>query len=205
MKEHIQTTIRNLERNGFTVSYFATKEEAKDALLFDIGQEESIGFGGSVTVDQMGIYESFAVRGNAVYWHWKEGSDPASKRELQMRAAFADVYISSTNSITEDGRLINIDGTGNRLASMLYGHKRNYIVAGINKISRNYEEAMIRIKNVSSPKNTERLNFDTPCRMLGKCMNCSSSKRICNATLILDRQPNGQKTIIYLINESIGF
>jgi len=115
------------------------------------------------------------------------------------------MLISGTNAITEGGSLINIDGTGNRLSGMLYGHKKTIIIAGVNKIAGNYEEAMLRIKNVACPANARRLNRNTPCAQLGKCMNCSSPERICKATLIIDRQPSGVPITIYLINEELGF
>lgn len=204
MNTIVKNTIENLERNGFTVRYFETSQEAKEALMTDITISETVGVGGSITLTDMGILDELSARGTRVYYHGI-AKNPEEKKYMYENAARADVYLSSSNAITEDGRLINIDATGNRLASMLFGHKRLYIVAGINKITKNYEEAMIRIKNVTCPKNTERLNFNTPCRHEGKCGNCSSPKRICNATLVMERQMFGADTIIYLINENLGF
>lgn len=200
----VERTIENLRRNGFSVKYFQSAEEAKTAILEDILPTETSGFSGSVTLDRMGIYEALAERGDQVYWHWKlkEGE---SKQELMGVASTTDIYLSSTNAITEEGSLINIDGTGNRLSSMLYGHKKLFIVTGVNKIARTYEEALIRIKNVASPANTQRLNKRTPCATLGKCMNCDSPDRVCNATLIIDRQPGGVPITIYLINQTLGY
>lgn len=205
MKEQVKLTISNLERNGFTVRYFQTSEDAKEALLAEIKPEESVGFGGSVTVDQLGIYEALEQQGNTLYWNWKSGPDPEVSKEMRKRAMTTDVYISSTNAITQDGRLVNIDGTGNRLAGLLFGHDRNYVIAGVNKIEKNLDEAMIRVKNIASPKNNQRLAYNNPCTVTGKCSNCDSPTRICRATLVLDRQPSAQKTILYLIGESLGY
>lgn len=202
MIERIKNTMRNLEKNGFEVRYFENEFSAVDSLLKDISADESVGFGGSMTVSELGIYDKLVKQGSAVYWHQKKPDDRAA--ELG-RAATATVYLTGTNAITEDGRLVNIDGTGNRTSSMLFGHDRAYIIAGVNKIARNLDEAMIRIKNVACPKNAERLKLDTPCRHLGKCMNCDSPQRMCNATLILERQPKGVKVILYLINENLGY
>lgn len=138
----------------------------------------------------MGIYEALKEKGNTIYSHLHstEGED---LKEILKNAANATVYFTSSNAITEAGVLINIDGTGNRLSSMLYGHEQVFVIAGVNKIVRNYEEAILRIKNVVAPSNAKRLNRNTPCAKLAKCMNCDSEDRICKATLIIDRQPGG--------------
>lgn len=202
--DRIKNTIENLQRNGFVVRFFEKSEDAITSLVSEIDKSESVGFGGSVTVDGLEIYEKLEEKGSPVYWHWKAAPDQ-NKNLIMVQAATANVYLSSTNAITEDGRLVNIDGTGNRLSSMLYGHQRLYVVAGVNKIAGSLDEAIIRVKNIASPMNAKRLGLDTPCRHLGKCMNCDSPQRICKATLILDRQPNAVKVIIYLINESLGY
>lgn len=200
----VERTIDSLRRNGFHVQFFQTKEEALSGILNDIAIEESVGFGGSVTLDQMGVYEALASRGHSVSWHWRM-NEGESREALLQGAAIADVFLTSTNAITEHGSLVNIDGTGNRLSSMLYGHKKVFVIAGVNKIAGNYEEALLRIKNVVAPANAKRLNRKTPCASLGKCMNCDSSDRICKATLIIDRQPGGCPIALYLINEALGY
>jgi L-lactate utilization protein LutB len=202
----VERTIDSLRRNGFAVKYFESKEEAKTAILEDMPLDETVGFAGSVTVDEMKIYEALVSRGSKAFWHWKlTDSQSQTKEEVLAAAASADVFLSGTNAITEYGSLVNIDGTGNRLSGMLYGHKKVYIVVGVNKIAGSYEEAMLRIKNVASPANAKRLNRKTPCATLGKCMNCDSEDRICKATLIIDRQPGGVPITLYLINENLGF
>ncbi len=202
MNDMLKNTLRNLEKNGFTVRYFQDKASAVEALIKDIGVEETVGISGSVTIAELGIYDKLAEKGNTVYWHQLR---PLDKPAELARAAGAKVYLTSINAITEDGRLVSIDGTGNRLSGMLYGHERLYIVSGVNKIARNLDDAMIRIKNVACPKNAERLKLDTPCRHLGKCMNCDSPDRMCNATLIMERQHKGVKVILILIDETLGY
>lgn len=204
MNYKVNNAIESLKRNGFTVLYFETSKEAKESLLSDIKLDETVGMGGSMTLIDMGIYDELQARGTPIYYHGKV-KNPDELQETYDRAARAEVYLSSSNAITEDGLLVNIDGRGNRLASMLFGHKRLYIVAGVNKIARNYEEAIIRIKNIACPKNTERLDYDTPCRHLGKCDNCTSPQRVCKATLVMERQMTGSNTIIYIINEKLGY
>ncbi len=204
MNKKTERTIEALRENRFEALYFDTAEEAKEYLLKEVKTDQSVGFGGSVTLDEMGIYQALKERGNEVIWHWyiEEGSD---RINMMNKAMFTDVYMSGINGLTEDGRIVNIDGTGNRLASMLFGHKRLFLVCGINKISRNVEESLIRIKNVACPLNTQRLNIPTPCSKADKCMNCTSERRICNATLIMEKQHGGIPTTVVLIGEKMGF
>ena len=204
MNKTAERTIEALRENRFEALYFETAAEAKEYLLGEVGADMSVGFGGSVTLDEMGIYQALKDKGNEVYWHWyiEEGSD---RLDTMKKAMFTDVYMSGVNGLTEDGRIVNIDGTGNRLASMLFGHKRLFLVCGVNKISRNVEQSLIRIKNIACPLNTQRLNIPTPCQKAGKCMNCNSERKICNATLIMEGQHGGIPTTVVLIGEKIGF
>ncbi|MDD2483821.1 MAG: lactate utilization protein [Eubacteriales bacterium] len=204
MNKTTENTIAQLKRNGFGVSFYVTAAEALDALLAQIPSTASIGFGGSMTVNDMRIYEAFKEKGNAVFWHWYTNPGE-SRKDILRSAATASVYFSGINAITEEGSLVNIDGTGNRLSGILYGHDKVFLVAGMNKIVRNYEEAILRIKNVACPPNARRLGRKTPCAETGKCMNCNSPDRICMATLILDRQPAGVPIEIILIDESLGY
>ena len=203
MNEQTKRTIESLKNNRFDAVYFETAAEAKEYLLKEIG-DQSAAFGGSVTLDKIGIYDALKERGNEVYWHWypEEGAD---RKKIMMKAMTTDVYLSGINGLTEDGTIINIDGTGNRLSGMLFGHDHLYLVAGINKISLNFQESMIRIKNVACPKNTQRLGIPTPCEKTDKCMNCNSPNRICNATLIMEKQHGGIPTTVVLIGENLGF
>lgn len=191
----------SLKANGFNVEIFNSAEEAKKALLEEIDVNESVAFGGSITLDGLGLYEELKKRGNEVYWHWKV-EDKATER---MKAITTDVYLTSTNALTLDGKLVNMDGAGNRVASMIFGHKRVYVIVGKNKICKDYEEASKRIKNVAAPKNAKRLNTNTPCRFTGSCNDCSSPDRLCNVEVILHRNPAGSNVNIFLIDEELGF
>lgn len=200
----IDRTVENLKINGFGVKYFENSKAAVNALLDEIAPEKSVGFGGSMTIDELKIYEMLKERGNPVYWHFRLEKD-LDRVSVLKQAASADIYLSSSNAITESGSLVNIDGTGNRLSAMLFGHEKVIIIAGVNKIARSLDEAFIRIKNVAAPLNTKRLKRDTPCAQVGKCMNCDVPDRVCRATLIIDRQPGGVPITIYLINEGLGY
>ena len=189
-----------LTKGGFKVKIFSNRLEAKEVLLSAIKKEESVGMGGSITLQEMEIYDDLKDRGNEIYWHWKKDVSDAA-----VKAIGADTYITSTNAITMDGKLVNMDGNGNRVASMIYGHKDVYIIVGKNKVCKDYDAAIERIRNVAAPMNAKRLNLSTPCTHTGKCMDCNSADRICKAEVILHRNPNSTNINIYLIDEELGY
>lgn len=203
MDKNMNKVIESLENNGFSVRIFNNSIDAKKSLLEDISQDKSIGIGGSMTIFDMNLYEELLKRGNKVYWHWKVSKEKAD--EERTLAGNADIYLTSTNAITMDGKLINIDGTGNRVSSMFFGHEKVYIIAGKNKICKDYDDAMKRIKNTACPKNAKRLGVSTPCSITGKCNDCDSPDRICNVEVIIHKKPNPIDIYIYLINEDLGY
>jgi len=187
----------NLEQRGFTPKVFATAKEAADYLDKEI-DGVSVGFGGSMTVQEMGLYPRLASHNNTV-WHWSQ----AGLEE----AITTDVYICSVNGLAETGEIINIDGTGNRVASTLFGHKRVYLVVGRNKIAPDYDKALWRARNIASPKNAQRLGMKTPCAVKGdKCYDCKSPQRICRALVVLWEKPKGIEAMeVILIDEELGY
>ena len=151
--ERYNDFVKALEKRRFLVHSAANAEEAKDIGLSLIGNG-STGFGGSVTVTQIGLYEALQKNGNAVYWHWKSDSP----EKAQESAAHADWFVCSTNAITRDGRLVNIDGTGNRVAGMFAGPKKVILFIGKNKlVEGSIDDAIARIKRVACPANGRRL------------------------------------------------
>lgn len=191
---------KTLIKNGFKFKVFNNRLEAKKELLSKIEKDNSIGIGGSITVEEVDIYDDLKENGNKVYWHWRQDVPDAT-----LKAIDADIYITSTNALTMDGKLVNMDGNGNRVASMIYGHKDVYIILGKNKICKDYDEAMERIRNVAAPMNAKRLKLDTPCVHTGKCSDCDSPQRICKAEVILHKNPNSTNISIYLIDEELGY
>lgn len=189
-----------LTKNGFGFKMFNNALEAKMELLSQIKTGESIGIGGSMTVQEMDIYDDLRDKGNDVYWHWKKDVENATAKAIN-----SDIYITSTNALTMDGKLVNMDGNGNRVGSMIFGHKDVYIIVGKNKICKDYEEARERIRNIAAPMNAKRLNLGTPCTHTGKCIDCDSPQRICKAEVILHKNPGATKVHIYLVNEELGY
>ena len=159
--------------------------------------------GGSMTVQQMGLDQALRARGQQVFWHWGVPAEEAN--EMRKKAATADTYLCSANALTMDGKIVNIDGFGNRLAATLHGTGKVYMIVGKNKLAENLDAAIARIKNVSCPANAKRLGLKTPCAVLGHCTDCSSPQRMCRATLIFDRKPNAHPIDILLVDEELGF
>ncbi|WP_297213165.1 lactate utilization protein [uncultured Flavonifractor sp.] len=192
------TTVKaNLERRGFAVSCFATAEEAADYLDKKL-DGRTIGIGGSVTIRDMGLDRRLETH-NQIIWHWRDGS--------LSDAAAAQVYLTSVNGLAETGELINIDGTGNRLASTLFGHEEVYFLVGSNKLAPDYDAALWRARNVASPKNAQRLGKATPCAAKGdRCYDCNSPQRICRALTVLWEAPNGiGRSEVVLIGQELGY
>ena len=187
----------NLKKKGFIVSYFETSAEA-NAYLSGKLAGQSIGLGGSMTVREMGLDSALEAAGAKLIWHWNGGT-PAE-------AAAAPVYISSVNGAAETGELINIDGTGNRVASTIFGHETLYLVFGTNKVEESFEKALWRARNIAAPKNAQRLKRNTPCAVNGdKCYDCSSPERICKALAVLWGPPKGFRSVeVVIVNESLG-
>ena len=194
---NLEKAIQNLEARGFRVTHFADPEAAAAYLDREI-DGGTVGFGGSRTLEALGVYERLAKH-NRVFWHWK--TDP---KEARAEAMQADVYLSSANAISEDGEILNIDGSGNRVAGTLFGHRKVYIVAGTNKLCPDFDSALWRARNVASVQNCARVGKKTPCQADGKCHDCRSPERICKALTVLWGPMNGMETEVVLIDAELG-
>jgi L-lactate utilization protein LutB len=196
----IENLKKNLTRRGFGFRYFETGAEAADYVAGQLSGA-TIGIGGSRTVDSLGLYEKLMVN-NDVAWHWKQ-----EPNEARARAARADVYICSANGIAETGEIVNIDGNCNRVAATMYGKKKVFILAGVNKVEPDFERALWRARNIAAPLNARRFNVDTPC-VKGdlRCYDCSSPARICRGLSVLWEKSNGIGELeVVLINEELGY
>lgn len=195
----IEKTIKNLKLRGFDVSHFATKEEATAYLTEQISNT-TVGIGGSKTVDQMGLYDALENAGNKVFWHWRTPGWETLESENASK-----VFISGANAISQSGEIVNIDGRGNRLAGMVFGKKRVYILAGINKFCDDFESAVYRARNVAATQNAQRFDGKTPCKLDGKCHDCKSPGRICHAMLVLwGPMMDMEKLEVVIIDEELG-
>ena len=192
------TVKKNLEDRGYAVEVFASGAEAA-AYLDGAVDGKSVGFGGSMTLDRLGLYDALGKH-NTVVWHWKQDAGPARREGM-----FTDVYLSSANGLAETGEIVNIDGNGNRVAATLFGHEKVYFVIGRNKLAPTYEEALWRARNIASPKNAQRLGKKTPCAVKGdRCYDCKSPDRICRGLVTLWGPMMGMETEILLVDEDLG-
>ena len=190
---------KNFERHEFETSFFETRKQAVNYLQAQI-KGRKVAFGGSVTLQEMGLFDALSKE-NEVIWHWNE---PGA--QTLARAREAQIYITSANGVSETGELVNIDGTGNRVAQALYGPEKVYFVVGKNKIEKDLSSALSRARNVAAPLNAKRLKTNTPCSKTGeRCFDCGSEARICRATVILERPTRGMKAEIVFVNEALGY
>ena len=180
---------------GFGFTYFPHAEQAA-TYLADICAGKSVSLGGSVTLKEMGFPEKFAGS-TAVHWHWVRQGEFFQT---------PDIYLSSANALSETGEVVNIDGTGNRVAGTLFGPKRCIFVCGINKLCPDLASAIERARNVAAPKNAQRLGRKTPCAVDGKCHDCKAPDRICRALVVHMGPMKGmEKCEIVLIGEELGY
>lgn len=201
----LQAVKENLEKRRFKAVVFETAREASEYLNAQI-DATSVGMGGSITIKEMGLFDSLASH-NEVWWHGKGAQlKEYGSAQIIEKAEDSEVYISSVNGLSAEGTIINIDGRGNRIAATAHGHKRVYLVVGKNKIADSFDAALWRARNIASPKNAQRLGLNTPCAVAGdKCYDCKSPDRICCGFLITEAPMRGQETEIILINENLGY
>lgn len=200
---NLSTLQTNLEKLHYYVKVFNTKEEASEYLGESI-QGKTVGFGGSVTLAQMSLYEKLREN-NTVIWHLKmnEGEDV---KQVRKDATRANVYITSVNGISENGEIVNIDNTGNRVAAATFGCDKVYFIIGCNKIAPDLSQAIFRARNIAAPLNAKRLGMKTPCAVQGdKCYDCDSPQRICRNLSIFLKKPTGCEYEVILINQPLGY
>ena len=192
---NLEKLVSNLNNLGYVVNVFDGVDSANSYILNNV-KDTTVGIGGSMTIKEMGLDE-LLQKNNTVYWHW-------NKDEIK-QAANAEIYLSSVNGISEDGEIINIDGTGNRVASTIYGHKKVYFILGSNKVAPDYDSALFRARNIAAVKNAIRLEKKTPCVVTGKCRNCKSPERICRALSVLWEKPKGCDYEVIIIKQNLGY
>lgn len=213
MIEALARTLDSLKTNGFKVEFVANSQIAKNSVLQIIPENALVGIGDSATIRQISILDELKEKKIEVINPFSE--EIAAKimakiisREQRIdmlkKAVLCDVYLTGTNAVTTDGKLVNIDGVGNRVAGMIFGPRKAIIVVGRNKIVDSVDEALLRIKNVIAPVHAKAKNYSTPCAFTGKCSNCSSKERICNITVIMERKPIYSDITVLVVDEDLG-
>lgn len=200
-KQKILTTIDALKRNNMDARYFENKEELLNAVKEMVPEGSTTALGGSYTIKQIdGLTE--LIKSYDFKDRKKEGSTKEEKRQIAMESNFVDYYFMSSNAITVKGELYNVDGTGNRVSSLIYGPDNVVIIASPNKIVSDVDAAIDRVKEQTAPMNCERLDMDTPCRKLGRCANCRSMDKICIFYTLTGFQRNKDRIKVFFLNDN---
>ena len=211
---NIEKTMENLRKNNM-VPYFAeTKEDALKLIKTLVKEGETVSVGGSVTLNEIGALDMLRNGDYNFLDRYKEGLSREEVTEIFRKSFFADSYITSTNALTSEGELYNVDGNANRVAAMLFGPKSVIVVAGKNKIVENLTEAEKRVKTIAGPKNVKRLGMKTYCAEKGVCMGfddeklcagCKSEDRICASYTVMARQRIKDRVKVIIVNEELGY
>ncbi len=203
MNNYIEKIIHKLKQRKIEARFFNLKEDVVKAVIEETTLVNSVGIGGSITIQDLKLYEILKEQGKEVHWHWLVEKE--KKNDVRQKAATADVYLTSTNGLTESGELINIDGVGNRVSAMFYGPQKVIVICGINKISKDINTSIERIKKEACPPNAKRLGLNTPCAITGECHNCLSEERMCNITTIISHKPMALDLKVFIVNDSLGY
>ena len=195
--------VKALKRRGFEAEYVPTGQDALKRILEIIPPDASVGIPGTVTVRDIGALDALKERGNIIYQHWGKMT-PQEMREARFKENEADVFLSSANALTRDGEIINIDGTGNRVAGMAWGRGLVLFVIGINKLAFDLADGLKRAKAATIP-NAIRQNVKTACVKAGHCVNCLNDESMCRAILILNQAVKGRKYHVIIIGENFGY
>ena len=195
----------NLEKRDFNATILRDKDEVHQFILSTIPEGSSVGFGGSVTTRELGIDTLLEKRGNTVYDHWQDGLTKEEMIATIRKQPQSDFFLTSVNAVTMDGRLVNTDMTGNRVSSMIFGPGHVIAFIGANKIVKDLDQAMWRIKNIASPQNSKRKNLGAPCEKTGYCVDCRTKASLCKITTIIDYRPPATNFTIMLLPMQLGF
>lgn len=200
----ITQLVELLQRHGIKAIYVDTTAEAREIVLSKVRSGDAVGIGGSQTIAALNLNQALAEMGCRVLDHNRA---PSREESTAMRheQLHCDLFLSSTNALTEKGQLVNVDGVGNRVAAMVFGPKKVVVVAGINKIVPDLEAALERIRTVAAPKNAQRLNRKTPCGEVGRCTDCSSQERLCNVYTIIERRPSLTDLEVIIVGQELGY
>lgn len=205
LEKQIEKTIDNLKKRNMTGFFVKDDIELKGLLKELIVENSVVGVGDSMTLLETGALE-FLRKGNYTFLDkYREDITSEEKKQIYIQNFSADTFLCSTNALTEDGELYNIDGNGSRVAPMIYGPKQVILVTGINKIVRNIEEAEKRVRNYCAPIDAKRLGRNTPCTTLGYCVDCKSPNRICNDFTIIRGQFIKDRIKVIIIGKQLGY
>lgn len=205
MDDKIKQAILNLQKNNMMGFYVDSIPELHSLLSTLLVEGEKIGCGDSVTLEETGVFE-YLRNGNFTFYDKHQPNLTSEEKQILYLKNFGtDTFITGTNAITIDGKLFNIDGNGSRVAPMIYGPKQVIVVVGINKLADTVESAVCRTRQIAAPLDAKRLNKNTPCVKLGKCIDCKHEQRICNDFVLISRQFSKNRIKVIFINGVYGY
>ncbi len=197
--------VESLKKNHFDATFFESGSEAVNSVMDFIKPGYTVAFGGSQTIKQLGLDEKIRAAGGIILDHNAPELSGEEKMEVMRKQQVCDVFICSSNAVSLQGELVNVDGNGNRISAMIFGPGKVIVLAGVNKICSDEQACWERIRTVAAPLNFLRLNRPNPCTREGLCMDCQLPTRGCNAYLVLRKKPSLTDFSVYIINETLGF
>ncbi|WP_031513550.1 lactate utilization protein [Desulfofalx alkaliphila] len=200
-----KVVVEKLKKNLFDAVYFSNKEQAVEFVLDKIKPGDKVGIGGSVTLVELKIPKLAEAKGAQLLNHNLPGLSAEQKLEIRRQQLLSDVFLSSSNALTLDGYLVNIDGAGNRVAAMTFGPKKVIVVVGVNKICKNVHAAFERIQLIASPQNNKRLGYPNPCVDTGSCIDCQTETRICRIYSVMKKKPLTTDLTVVVVGEELGY
>jgi len=203
-EKQVERTINALKKNNFEALFVPNSRAVLEEVMKRIPDGSTVGIGGSVTLNQIGLLDALKNRKINLIWPFQQARNEEERLDLIRKSFSSDVFLASTNAVTEDGKLFNVDATGNRVGATFIGPKKTIVVSGVNKIVKDVDAAEKRVKEWVAPQNIKRLNRKTPCAETGVCADCSSPDRICNIYVTLAKRPSRTEVVIILVGEKLG-
>lgn len=199
--EQVAKALKSRNMEAYLVD---TKEDALKKALELIPEGSSVGWGGSASIEEIGLKDAIK-NGNYTVIDREQSSSKEEAEKLMRDIFFCDYFLASSNAVSEDGVLVNIDGNSNRVAALCYGPKHVVLIVGMNKVVKSVEDAMSRARNTAAPLNTQRFEIDTPCKKTGCCYDCKKPDTICCQILITRYSRHNERIKVILVKEDLGF
>lgn len=208
-RKRAEAAIKQFRRNGFEAMYVPDAKTAAAEIMGRVSREICIGMGDSQTLRELGVVDALMQGGYRLLHPWQKGISRAESLDRRRKALTSDVFLSGANAVTLDGKIVCIDGLGNRVAGLIFGPLKVIVAVGINKIVPDVDAALARIKNVAAPVNAHKHGYDPsiqpPCGETGACSDCKLPRRHCVNTVIIEGCRETERTCVLIIGEALGY